>query len=123
MSRNRKNQTAALRLVPALKALALCLFLGGSGVGYVWQKEQINLLGQRFKQCELRYEQTVRQNEKKAGVLARLQSPQELEARIKQLDLGMVAAQPDQVVRILEPSWLAGGERLYAVQRAQAPSR
>ena len=45
MARNRKYQSAAIRFGPALKALLLCLLIGGSGVGYVWQKDQIIRLG------------------------------------------------------------------------------
>jgi hypothetical protein len=41
MARNRKNQSAAMRFGPVLKALLLCLLIGGSGIGYVWQKDQI----------------------------------------------------------------------------------
>ena len=46
MARNRKYQTAANRFGPALKAFLLCLLIGGSGVGRVWQKDQISRLGQ-----------------------------------------------------------------------------
>ena len=38
---NRKNQSPVIRFVPVLKTLFLCLFIGGSGVGYVWQRNQI----------------------------------------------------------------------------------
>src|SRR3954467_1391310 len=69
MSRNRKHQTAAVRFGPALKALALCLFMGGSGVGYVWQKEQINVLGEKLHKSEVLHEQLHRQNERLAHVL------------------------------------------------------
>ncbi len=102
MSRNRKHQTAAVRFGPALKALSLCLFLGGSGVGYVFQKEQINTLGDRLRQVERRFDQVRGQNERLARVLATLQSPAEIEARIKKIDLGLVAPQPDQIVRLVD---------------------
>jgi hypothetical protein len=36
MAKNRKNQAAAIRFGPALKASFLCLLIGGSAVGYVW---------------------------------------------------------------------------------------
>jgi len=45
MARNRKSQSAAIRFGPALKAFLLCLLIGGSGIGYVWQKDQIGRLG------------------------------------------------------------------------------
>jgi hypothetical protein len=102
MSRNRKHQTAAVRFGPALKALSLCLFLGGAGVGYVWQKEQINTLSERLKRSEIRYSQLRAQNERLAGVLDGMQTLHALEARIKQMDLGLVAPEPDQIVRLVD---------------------
>jgi hypothetical protein len=102
MSRNRKNQTAAVRFGPALKAFCLCLFLGASGVGYVYQKDQINTLNERRRQCEVRLDQLRRQNERLSRILASLQAPGEIEARIKKLDLGMAPPQPDQVVRLVD---------------------
>jgi len=124
MSRNRKNQTAAIRYGPALKALCLCLFLGASGIGYVYQKDQINVLNERRRQCEVRLDQLRHQNERLARVLAALQSPAEIEARIKQLDLGMTAPQPDQVVRLVDAMPpesvipVSSVETLYAAQRS-----
>jgi hypothetical protein len=103
MSRNRKHQTAAVRFGPALKALSLCIFVGGSGVGYVWQKDQINILAERLKHAESRYDQLRRQNERLGRVLATLQSHSEIEARIKKIDLGLVAPQPNQIVHLIEP--------------------
>ena len=54
MAKNRKYESAAIRFGPALKAFLLCLLIGGSGVGYVWQKNQIYELGRQFKQQERR---------------------------------------------------------------------
>jgi len=122
MSRNRKHQVAAVRFGPALRALALCLFVGGSGIGYVWQKELIYTLAERFKQSEIRYERLRQQNERLSRALAAMQTHSALEARIKQLDLGMVAAQPDQIVHLIETpatpeSPHSDSERLYADRR------
>ena len=122
MSRNRKHQTAAVRFGPALKALSLCVFLGGSGVGYVWQKDQINILAERLKASETRYDQLRRQNDRLGRVLAMLQSHSEIEAQIKRIDLGLVAPQPDQIVRLVErpvaSAVAAGpGEPLYVAQQ------
>ncbi len=57
MAKNRKNQSAAIRFGPALKALFLCLLIAGSAVGYVWQKSQIYQLGQQIRQREIRLTQ------------------------------------------------------------------
>jgi len=103
MARNRKNQSAAIRFGPALKAFLLCLFIGGAGLGYVWQKNQIFELGQRIKKQEVQLEMLKRSNKERDGKLDFLRSPAELERRIKQLNLGLMRPQPDLVLRLVEP--------------------
>ena len=102
MSRNRKHQTAAVRFGPVLKALSMCVFLGGSGVGYVWQKDQINTLAERLTHDEKRYDKLRADNERLARILATLQSHTEIEAQIKKADLGLAAPQPEHIVRLIE---------------------
>src|ERR1041385_578542 len=128
MSRNRKNQTAAVRFGPALKALSLCLFIGGSGLGYVWQKDQINILAERQRQTDALYDRQRKKSEILARAVESLQSHSEIEAQIKRNNLGLVAPQPDQIVRILEvttapESTVVGGEALYAAGPAFGPGR
>jgi hypothetical protein len=102
MARNRRNQSAGIRFGPALKALLLCLFLGGSGVGYVRQKNQIYSLADQYKKSELHLEGLRVQNQARIKVLETLQSPRELESRMKTMNLGLVAPRPDQVVHLVE---------------------
>jgi hypothetical protein len=104
MTRNRKHQSAAVRFGPALKAFLLCLLIGGSGVGYVWQKDQISHLGQQIRKRELRLGELASQNEKLRKQLATMRSPRFLEMRIKELNLGLVRPEPSQVWRLPEPS-------------------
>jgi len=102
MAKNKRNQSAAIRFEPALKAFVLCLLLGGSGVGYVWQKNQIFELGQQIKQRELRLEQLTVHNKKLEKQLQAMRTPLFLEQRIKAL--GLVAPPPSQVWRLPEPA-------------------
>jgi hypothetical protein len=104
MARNRKHESAAIRFGPTLKALLLCLLIGGAGVGYVWQKDQIYQLGRQIKQREVRVRELVDQNEKLRKQLSTLCTPALLEARIKELNLGLVQPEPAQVWRLPEPS-------------------
>ncbi len=104
MARNRKSQSAAIRFGPALKALLLCLLIGGSGVGYVWQKEQITKLGNEIKKRERRLDEVSRQNEAMKKQLAHLRTPQVLEARIKEANLGLARPQVGQVIQLSEPT-------------------
>ena len=119
MAKNRKYQSAAIRFGPALKAFLLCLLIGGSGVGYVWQKSQIFELAKLIKQRETRLHDLRKQNEKMSGQLAKLQTPTHLEARIRELNLGLVQPKLANVVRLLEP---APSARLEAGQNMAARS-
>ena len=103
MARNRKYQAAGIRFGPALKALLLCLLIGGSGVGYVWQKNQIYELGQQIKQRETQLDQLETQNKKLEKHLGTMRTPALLEKRIMELNLGLVQPLPSQVVRLPEP--------------------
>jgi hypothetical protein len=102
MARNRKNQSAAVRFAPALKAFLLCVFIGGSGMGYVWQKNRIYELGQEIKKRELRLDELRRQNHELSRQLAVMRSPSELENRIRKLNLGLAPPKPAQVLRLVE---------------------
>jgi hypothetical protein len=122
MARNRKSESAAVRFGPLLKALLLCLLIGGSGVGYVWQKEQIVRLGEQRRKRELRLRELERQNEKLARQLATMRMPLYLDIRIKELNLGLVRPQQGQVWTLPEPARETPrpqGEQQYAA-RSQA---
>jgi uncharacterized protein HemX len=124
MAKNRKYQSAVIRFGPALKAFLLCLVIGGAGVGYVWQKNQIYQLDQQIRKRELRLLELESQNQKLKKQLAMMRSPQFLETRIKELNLGLTAPQPSQVWRLNEPvseSARPGAERQYAQQTPAAP--
>jgi len=102
MARNRKSQSAAVRFAPALKAFMLCLFIGGSGVGYVWYKNQVSVLGQQIKEREVRLAELQRQNKMSRAQLDALCSPIALDARVKKLNLGLIAPPVSQIVRLIE---------------------
>ena len=124
MARNRKYQSAAIRFGPALKAFLLCLLIGGSGVGYVWQKDQISQLGQQINKRELRLAELGNLNEKLKKQLAAMRSPRSLELHIQKLGLGLVPPQPAQVWRLTEPSREVprqDGEQQYAAPHRTGP--
>ncbi len=104
MARNRKSQSVAVRFGPAIKALLICLLIGGSGVGYVWQKEQIVRLGDQKKAREGNLKALENQTDKLRKQLGTMQSLPFLEAKIKELNLGLVPQQQAQVWRFPEPA-------------------
>jgi len=90
-----------------LRAFLLCLAIGGTGVGYVWQKSQIAELGKQILKRERRLADLTEQNEKLRKQLARLRSPKALDERIrelnKELNLSLGPALPSQIVVLAEP--------------------
>lgn len=110
MAKNRKNQSAAIRFGPALKAMGLCLLIAGAAVGYVWQKNQIDQLGRQIKQRESRLLELRDQNKKLRDQMAMLQSPARLQQKIMELNLGLVPPSPREVWRLAEPVVQPAGE-------------
>ena len=104
MAKNRKNQSAAIRFGPALKAFLLCLLICGSALGFVWQKEQIYELGQQILKREGRLKDLKKQNNTLRDELAFMRSPPYLRDRVKRLNLGLAAPDPSQVWYLPEPT-------------------
>jgi len=99
---NRRNQSGAVRFVPALKAVLLCSLIGGFCVGYVLQKNKIFELGQQIGQHQQKLERLKKENQLLADRLATMQLPQRLAERVRDLRLGLVPPQPSQVIWITE---------------------
>lgn len=107
MARNRKNESAASRFAPALKALLLFAFFVTAGVGFVWYKNQIKVLGDDVHACEKKLEELRTRNASLSDQLKVLRSPTKIEAQVKKLnlesknlDLGPPAL--SQVIRLVE---------------------
>jgi hypothetical protein len=102
MAKNRKSQSAAVRFGPAIKALLLCFLIGGSAIGYVWEKSQVKYWSDQIKASEERLNKLREQNKVRADLLATLTSPVALDARVKRMNLGLVQPALSQVVRLVE---------------------
>ena len=121
MAKNRKHQSAAIRFGPALKAFLLCLLIGGSGIGYVWQKNQIYDLGQQIRKRELRLKDLQDQNDKLRRQLLSMSSPQYLQGRVKEMNLGLAPSQPSQVWYLKEPVKLEATHNRELASRQSTP--
>ena len=122
MAKNRKNQSAAIRFGPALKALFLCLLIAGSAVGYVWQKSQIYQLGQQIRQREIRLARLQNDDRKLSDQLSILRSPTMLDRRARELNLGLSPAQPMQILRLAEPASAPPENKILTRQFAERPA-
>jgi cell division protein FtsB len=101
MGRNRKHGSAA-RFVPAVKAALLCLLLGGSAIGFVYQKNQIIELGKQIQGREKKLAQLRVANAKLQQTYMTLQSATTLEERVKKLNLGLAQPLQTQILTIVE---------------------
>jgi len=104
MAKNRNSQSASIRFGPALGAFFACFVIAGAAVGYVWQKGQIYELGKQIRDKEIRLAQLQKNDAQRVKDLAELRSPVKLDMRAKELNLGLLPAQPAQIVRLAEPS-------------------
>jgi hypothetical protein len=124
MARNRKSQSSAIRFGPAIKALLLCLLIGGFGIGYVWQKEQINRLGHQQKEKEIFLKKLVSENKERTKTLADMRNPEVLMRKIREMKLELAPPQPSQIWRLPEPpvDRPAEGEPKYAAHERGGPA-
>lgn len=123
MANNRRNQSGAVRFVPALKAVLLCTLIGGSCVGYVLQKNKIYELGQQIGARQLKLERLRKENQILADRYAAMQLPQRLAERVKDLKLGLVPPQRHQIVWISELPPVAPATNALPAQFVQFNSK
>jgi hypothetical protein len=101
MARNKRNESR-FRPGSILTVLALCSLFVILGVGYVWYKNQIDLLGRQIKEHENRLAELQRQNKMQRDQLATLCSPVALDALVKKLNLGLGPPAKSQVIWMVE---------------------
>lgn len=106
MAKNRKNQGGEFRAGPVVRAALLCLFLGGSAIGYVWQTQQVAKLGVERRQKENALSRIESENALKRHQFDLQLQPRALEDRVRTLRLPIGPHQPGQVIHVSEP---AGG--------------
>ena len=99
---NRKTGKSTVRFGPAIKAVLICLVTCSLGLGYVWQKQQINILGGQIKENEIKLEKLRRENKDGGDRLAFLMSPQQLDERLRKLNLDLEVPLPKQIIVLTE---------------------
>jgi hypothetical protein len=119
MARNKKNESG-LRVAHVVTVVALCSLFVMLGVGYVWYKDQIDLLGRQIKERETRLAELGRQNKMRREALATLCSPVALDARVKKLNMGLGPPALSQVIRLVEMPETGQTARNTAADQRQA---
>jgi hypothetical protein len=104
MARNRRNQSGAVWLIPALKAGVLCSMLGGSAVGYVLQKNELHDLGRNITRREKVLENLTLENSRRAQHLANLQRPNKIAERVRERKMPLGDPAAGQTIWLAEPS-------------------
>ncbi|MGD0812978.1 MAG: hypothetical protein ABSA83_05200 [Verrucomicrobiota bacterium] len=123
MARNKRNESA-VRPGSILTALAVCVLFVTLSVGYLWYKDQIDLLGHQIKDRENRLAELQRQNKMRRDQLATLCSPVALDARVKKLNLGLGPPAKSQVIWMVEAPLVeqTAGQPSQDQRQAQAGS-
>ena len=93
MARNRKKYDSPLIVGSWIRAVLLCLLLGGTAMGYVWQKSQIHQIGTEVRKKEMRLELLKGDNEGWQQVRAEMRSTLNLYDRVRKLGLGLAMPQ------------------------------
>ena len=101
MGRNRKNGSATW-LVPGAKAALICLLLGGSAIGYVYQKNQLVELGRQIQKSEQQFKAISDSNARLQRSLLTLLSTVYLENRVRELKLPLAQPAQSQILTIME---------------------
>lgn len=122
MAGNRKNQSAAVHFSTVLKVVLLCTVIGGSAIGYVWQKGEISRLGKQIVGKEKALDQLRRDNKSLADQLAVLHSPVMIDRRVKELNLGLGPVQPAQRIILTETRNAPSANNSQPRQLARRPS-
>ena len=122
MAGNRKNQSAAVHFSTVLKVVLLCTVIGGSAIGYVWQKGEISRLGKQISGREKSLDQLRRDNKLLADQLAVLHSPVMIDRRVKELSLGLAPVQPAQKIILTETLNAPSANNSQPRQLARRPS-
>jgi ABC-type phosphate transport system auxiliary subunit len=101
MARNSKNESGS-RFGSALAALALLALLVPPGIGYVWFKDQNDVLGAQVAKQETALAELKRANSFRRDQLAGLCLPEALDNQVKKMNLGLGPPLQAQVIRLTE---------------------
>ncbi len=104
----RKKQSGAW-LKPAIKALIGCAMIVSAGLGFLWLKGQRDERGREIVKKEARLLELISYRERLENHLAELRSPRALDERARELRLGLVPPQPDQIMRLSENVSVSAG--------------
>lgn len=101
--------------------MIVCLFIGGSCVGYLWQKNQVHKLGRRIQKLERELDQLERGNEALRQRYSALISQPELKRRLAEWGSDLREPASKQIHRIRETN--DGQEVLFSGESSPSKNR
>ena len=102
MADKRNGRDTTVRVGLVLWVCLLCLVIAAAAIGFVWQKTEIGRLGKDIARRETNLRQLTADNARVAEQIDRLREPVTLDQRVRELNLGLVPAQPGQRVWLTE---------------------
>src|SRR5688500_19968944 len=96
----RRPRASELKPQTVITSIIICAAVCLAGVGYVWAKTQIWGLSRDMKKLELRLEELKRDNDVLQRTYAGMCAPSRLDARVRELNLGLAAPIPSQIIRL-----------------------
>ena len=107
----RRRKMSALKPQSVIVILVVCGAVCLSGIGYVWAKTQVWGLSRKMKTLELALDELKRNNDALEREYAAMCTHARLEAKVKELGLGLSLPAPNQIVRLPEPVTMEERER------------
>jgi len=118
-----RRKSASLKPRSMILSIALCAAVCLAGIGFVWAKSEVWGLSRDIKKLEVRRDDLKRENDTLQRTYAAMCTPRELEARVKRLNLGLTAPQPDQIVRLPEPTAFVRQSEFKRIYASHAEER
>ena len=98
-----RYQNQAVRAGTVAKVVALCLFIGGAGIGYVAQKRQNYVLKEQSIERQRERQELERRRDEAALALEKITKDEELERQVVAFQLGLVRPDRNSVRTLPEP--------------------
>lgn len=104
MNTNRRKQTNPVHLPSLIRWLLVALFIGASGLFYVYIKNQQFALAEEIRQVERRIANVRSQNETLLARVTELSSRRVLQQRIAEGFISMIPIQDNVIARLTPPA-------------------
>jgi hypothetical protein len=111
MAHNRKQNVNTLPAASLARWIFVAFFIGVTGLGYVYLKNQYHRTGDEIRNLERTYDDLVTQNNLMHGRISTLSSRTTLQRRLNEGFIKMIPVSDDRIVRVnVQPARVASGE-------------